>query len=224
MKSWCELNELPPALAHKMVAAHLWRPREIGWLKPQEIDELLEGVGCSTEGERRFRALAQAFFQAASDPEQTWIELDPLSDPIERAAEDHDPIERPWNLLVVEDPARGREIPKGGYEDDDNNPTACALRELREETTVDLDGRGKRKHFWMTTRGRRTDPATLFSRGDSGWLVVRVDLGEEDLGSGELRPHFVDAGDPQLDHGQQRELWPTVLWPTVRQMLHELDV
>ncbi len=56
-----------------------------GWAKPQEIDDLLEGVGCSSEGERRFRALAQAFFQAASDPEETWLELDPLSDPIERA-------------------------------------------------------------------------------------------------------------------------------------------
>ena len=78
-------------------------------------------------------------------------------------------------LVVNHRRRQGREFPKGGRNDEDNCPYGTALRELDEESSLDVGGAGKKHHFWVDSRGHVTSAAQLASRPKSGWLVFRHD-------------------------------------------------
>jgi len=119
------------------------------------------------------------------------------------------------SVLVVRHKRRsGLEFPKGGERAGDLCPYGTALRELKEETSLDLQGDGEKYHFWVNKSGRVTSATALAAH--SGWLVFRYDKGPRDINTSPLtgedtsnNPCFLGFTEVVRDLGnpQQYNMW-----------------
>jgi 8-oxo-dGTP pyrophosphatase MutT (NUDIX family) len=119
------------------------------------------------------------------------------------------------SVLVVRHKRRsGLEFPKGGEQAGDLCPYGTALRELKEETSLDLQGDGEKYHFWVNKSGRVTSATALAAQ--SGWLVFRYDKGPRDINTYSLtgedtnnNPRFLDFTEVvrYLGNPQQYNMW-----------------